>query len=1031
VNPFEGFIRRPVLSIVLSLLVVLIGVVSYSRLTVRQYPNIDEPVVSVRTTYTGASAEIMETQVTQVLEDSIAGIEGIEIITSQSRQQTSTISVRFRPAVNPDVAASDVRDRVSRVRGRLPDEIEEPIISKVEADAQPVVYLSLTGDGLDALQLTDFARRTLVDRLQTVTGVSEVRIQGERLFAMRIWIDAPRLAAYSLTVQEVEAALRAQNVEIPAGIIESEAREFTVLSQTGLATPQQFRQITLKDVNGQAVRLGDVARVEIGPRAERTAAWYGGTPSVTLGVVKQATANPLDVSAGLNRLLPEVTADLPAGMRLAVSYDSSIFIDRSIKAVYTTILEAVALVVLIILLFLRSWRATLIPIITIPISLVGTFALMLAFGFTVNTLTLLSLVLAIGLVVDDAIVVLENVYRHIEDGMEPVAASIRGIREIAFPVIAMTLTLVAVYAPMAFAQGRTGKLFIEFALTLAAAVLVSGFVALTLTPMMCAKLLKKEEQHGRLYNWLERGFDAMTRGYERALRAALGGRWVVVVVGLVAAALGGFLFTQLRSELSPVEDQGTVFAQAVAPEGATLAFTAQYARRAEPILAADPDVAAYFTIVGFPEVTRAIVIGRLKDWDDRDRKQQDIVGSLNREFSRIPGVRIFAVNPPSLGGSGRLGAGIEFVIRTSEPYAELKRHADRMLEAARRSPALANLDTDLILNKPQIRFDIDRQRVADLGLSVDVIGRTLESLIGGRQVTRFTLNGEQYDVVVQVEGAERASPEALRAIYVRNGRGDVIQLSSVASTTETIAPRELNRFNQLRSATISASPAPGYSFGEALAALEQAAQEVLPPNVQIDYAGQAREFRQTGASILVIFVLALLFIYLVLAAQFESFVDPFIIILSVPLSLVGALAALWLTGGTINVYSQIGLITLIGLITRHGILIVEFSNQLREQGREKGQALIEASVLRLRPILMTTGAMVLGAVPLAIATGAGAESRSQIGWVIVGGMTVGTLLTLFVVPVAYSFLSRALKPSHPEGRAEGPPPAPGRPQPAE
>ncbi len=1005
-NPFEVFVRRPVFSTVLSILVVLIGAVSYTRLSVRQYPNIDEPVVSVRTTYQGASAEIMETQVTQVLEDSIAGIEGIEIITSQSRQQTSSISVRFRPEINPDVAASDVRDRVSRVRGRLPDEIDEPIIAKVEADAQPVMYLSLTGQGLSALELTDFASRFIVDRIQTVTGVSEVRIQGQRTYAMRVWIDRARLAAYQLTVQEVEAALRSQNVDIPAGLVESQSREFTVLSQTGLTTPQQFRQIVLRDANGFVVRLGDVARVEIGPRDRRTSAWFGGVPSVTLGVVKQATANPLDVSAGVTRALPAITEDLPAGMRLAVSFDSSVFIDRSISAVYTTIAEAIALVVLIIVLFLRSFRATLIPLVTIPISLIGAFTLMLMFGFTVNTLTLLSLVLAIGLVVDDAIVVLENIYRHIEEGMAPTAAAIRGIREIAFAVIAMTLTLVAVYAPMAFATGRIGKLFIEFALTLAGAVVVSGFVALTLTPVMCAKLLKRQESHGRIYNLLERGFTAMTMGYRRSLDAALAARWVVIAITLVTAAAGGVAFSTLRSELAPVEDQGTVRAAGAAPEGATLAFTADYARRIEPVLAAHPDVQAYFTIVGFPDVTRAIVIARLKPWEERRKTQQQIVAELNRELQKIAGIRIFAANPPSLGGGGRGNTPVEFVIRTSEPYATLKTYLDRVLEAAARSPALANLDSDLVLNKPQIRVGIDRQRVADLGLSIEVIGRTLESLLGGRQVTRFTMNGEQYDVVVQVADSERATPDVLSTIYVRSSRGEIVQLSSVVTTTETIAPRELNRFNQLRAATITATPAPGYSLGDALTALETAAREVLPSTVQIDYGGQSREFRQSGASIALVFLLALGFIYLVLAAQFESFIDPFVIMVSVPLSITGALVALAVTGGTLNVYSQIGLVTLIGLITKHGILIVEFANQLREEGRDKVEALVEASVLRLRPILMTTGAMVLGAVPLALASGAGAESRSQIGWVIVGGMSFGTLLTLYVVPVAYSLLSR-------------------------
>lgn len=1005
-SPFELFVRRPVFSTVLSILVVLIGAVSYTRLAVRQYPNIDEPIVSVRTTYQGASAEIMESQVTQVLENSIAGIEGIEIITSQSRQQTSNISVRFRPQINPDVAASDVRDRVSRVRGRLPDEVDEPIISKVEADAQPVIYLSLTGEGLSALELTDFASRFIVDRVQTITGVSEVRILGQRAYAMRIWIDRARLAAYKLTIQEVEAALRAQNVEIPAGLIESQSREFTVLSQTALTTPQQFRQIVLRDENGAIIRIGDVAKVEIGPRDQRSAAWFGGVPSVTLGLVKQATANPLDVSAGVGQALPAITDDLPPGMRLSLSFDSSVFIEQSIFAVYETILEAIVLVVLIILFFLRSLRATLIPLVTIPISLIGTFALMLLFGFTINTITLLALVLAIGLVVDDAIVVLENIYRHIEAGMAPVKAAMQGIREIAFAVLAMTLTLVAVYAPMAFATGRIGKLFIEFALTLAGAVLVSGFVALTLTPVMCAKLLRRDEHHGRLYTLLERGFEALTHGYRRALEAALQRSWLVIGVAVVMAGLGAWSFATLRSELAPIEDQGTIRISGIAPEGATLAFTADYARRVEPILRADPDVEAYFTIVGFPEVTSAIATARLKPWGERQRTQQQIVRALNRELAKIPGIRLFASNPPSLGAGGRANSPVEMVIRTSEPYATLKGHADRVIQAAAALPQLVNLDTDLVLNKPQIRVNIDRQRVADLGLSIDGIGRTLETLLGGRQVTRFTMNGEQYDVVVQIPDIERATPDVLGSLYMRSSRNEIVQLSSVVTSVETVAPRELNRFNQLRAATITATPAAGYSLGEALSALETASRAVLPASVQIDYSGEAREFRQSGASILLVFLLALGFIYLVLAAQFESFIDPLVIMISVPLSITGALMALALTGGTLNIYSQIGLVTLIGLITKHGILIVEFTNQMREEGRETIDALISAAQLRLRPILMTTGAMVLGALPLALGSGAGAESRSQIGWVIVGGMTIGTLLTLFVVPVAYRFLAQ-------------------------
>nr|WP_047575948.1 efflux RND transporter permease subunit [Methylobacterium sp. ZNC0032] len=1023
---FELFVRRPVLSTVLSLLVMLIGIVSYGRLTIREYPNIDEPIVSVRTDYRGASAEIIETQVTQILENSIAGIEGIEILSSTSRQERSFIQVRFRPDVDPDVAASDVRDRVSRVRSRMPDEIDEPVIAKVEADSQPILYLSLTSSRHGPLELTDFADRFISDRVQNVTGVAEVRILGQRQYAMRIWLDRARMSAYDVTVQQVEAAVRAQNIEIPSGRIESNDREFTVLSQTSMTTPAEFREIVVKDASGFPVKVKDIAKVELAAREERNAAWFKGTPSVTIGIVKQATANPLDVSAGIEEALPGIIDDLPQGMSIAKSYDTSVFIDRSIKAVYQTILEAIVLVVLIIFVFLRSVRATLIPLVTIPVSLIGSFALMYAFGFTVNTLTLLSMVLAIGLVVDDAIVVLENVHRHIEDGMQPTPAAIRGINEIAFAVVAMTLTLVAVYAPMAFSTGRTGKLFIEFALTLAGAVLVSGFVALTLTPMMCAKLLRHHEKHNWLYNLLEGGFNALSRGYKASLRAALSVRPLVLLLALGVAGSGYYFFTHLRAELSPVEDRGTINAIGVAPEGATISFTAAYARQVEEYFKKIPEVDTYLVIVGFPDVTRAIAFARLKPWEERQRKQQDLVAEINRGLSQIPGIRLFATNPPSLGQGNANSKPVEFVLRSSEPYTQIKSYVDQLIAEVSGSPVLTNVETNLILDKPQIKVSIDRQRAADLGVNVDIIGRTMETLLGGRQVTRFNMNSKQYDVVLQVEGTERNTPQALQSIYLMGRGGAVVQLSSLVKVEETVAPKELVRFNQLRSATVTAIPAPGYSLGDALKVLEDGAARVLPNTVQVDYSGQSREFKQSGASIFIVFLLALGFIYLVLAAQFESFVDPVVIMVSVPLSLTGALAALYFTGGTMNVYSQIGLITLVGLITKHGILILEFTNQLREEGREMIDALVEAAELRLRPILMTTGAMVLGAVPLAIAHGAGAESRSQIGWVIVGGMTFGTLLTLYVVPVAYSYLARTVHGSRhaPHDEAHGAHPVP-------
>jgi multidrug efflux pump len=1005
----EFCIRRPVFATVLSLILILVGVVSWDRLTVREYPVIDEPVVSVTTRYPGASAAIIETQVTQVLEGSIAGIEGIDILESTSRAETSRITVRFRLEVDPDVAASDVRDRVSRVRGRLPDEIDEPIIAKVEADAQPVIYLAFTSDRMNALELTDYVDRFVVDRLKNLTGVADVTIFGERRYAMRIWVDRERLAAYNLTVQDIETALRTQNVELPSGRIESQDREFTILSRTGLTTPEQFENIVVKLADGYQVKMRNVARVELGAADTRRDSTFNGKTTVTVGIIKQAVANPLDVSSALRQVLPEINDSLPEGMTSEIGNDSAVFIDRSIKAVYTTILEAVGLVVIVILFFLRTLRASIIPVVTIPISLIATFALMYAFGFSINTLTLLAMVLAIGLVVDDAIVVLENIYRHIEDGMEPVAAAIRGSREIGFAVVAMTLTLAAVYAPIAFSPGRTGRVFLEFALTLAGAVIVSGFVALTLTPMMCSKLLKHRSNPGRLYLAVERGFEAFESGYRSVLRGTLRVRWLVVLVAAGVAGSSAVFFMSLPSELAPVEDRGVLQVRGSAPEGATLSYTGRYARQVSQLIAQVPEVASSLLIVGFPDVTDFIAIGRLKDWAERDVKQQDLAAALTPQLSRIPGVRAFANNPPSLGQRGS-SRPVEFVIQTSGTYEQLQEYVSTLLERVNDYPGLTNVDTDLKLNKPEFRIALDRAKVADLGLDVSVVGRTLETLLGGRQVTRFEANGEQYDVYVQLAAEDRASPQTLSTIYLRSPRGEMIQLSNIVTVTESVAPKDLRRFNQLRAVTLSANLAPGTSLGDALNFLESTARDVLPSNVQTDLAGQSREFRAASQSLAVVFVLALGFIYLVLAAQFESFRDPLIILITVPLSMTGALAALCWTGGSLNVFSQIGLVTLVGLITKHGILIVEFANQQQEAGMQRLEAVIEAAVLRLRPILMTTGAMVLGAIPLALAEGAGAESRQQIGWVIVGGMSLGTLLTLFVVPTVYTLVGRKHRP---------------------
>ncbi len=1004
-NAFEFFIRRPVFSTVLSLVIVLCGIVSYGSLTVREYPNIDQPVVNVTTEYLGASAEIIESQVSQILESSIAGIAGIETISSNSRSEISQITVRFRLGTDADVSASDVRDRVGRVRKQLPAEILEPIIAKVEADAQAIINIALTSDRHKAMEISDYADRYIRDQLQNLPGVSEVRIFGERRYAMRIWVDRARLVAHDLTVQDVETALRQQNVEVPSGRIEGLDREFTVLSRTGLKTPEEFRRIVVKDVDGFSVRLGDLAQVEVGPQDERRSSTFNGETAVILGIVKQATANPLDVSLALRRVLPQVNRDLPAGMSINLSYDRSVFIEESIKEVYKTIAEAVVLVVIVIFIFLRTFRATIVPLVTIPVSLIGGFAIMAALGFSINSLTLLAMVLAIGLVVDDAIVVLENIHRHIEDGMQPLRAAIVGIRELSGAVIAMTLTLAAVYAPVAFSPGRTGKLFAEFALTLAGAVLVSGFVALTLSPMMCAKLLKAHEKHGRLYNMMENGLNALNRGYRRLLIVTLKLRPLVMLVTVGVAASSYFLFMGLKSELAPIEDRGVLFTTGLAPEGSTIEFTNRYSGQIQALLKQIPEVETYFVITGSRAVNELISFSRLKPWSERDRSQMQIAAELAPKLAQIAGIRASVNNPGSFGQSPRARP-IEFVIQTAEDYKKLEDYVNRVMTAAQAYPGLTNVDSDLDLNKPQLQVDLNRDRLADRGVNVLTVGQTLETLLGGRRVTRFIQNGEQYDVVVQVQADGRRTPGDLADIYVRGRNGTMIQLTSIVRTAETVAPKELNRFNQFRSATISANLAPGYALGEALGALEKIAGEVLPDTARYDYSGVSREFKESGSSLYFIFLLALCFIFLVLAAQFESFIDPLIIMFTVPLSMTGALLALNLTGTSVNIYSQIGLITLIGLITKHGILIVQFANQLQGEGKSVRESVIEAASLRLRPILMTTGAMVGGAVPLAMANGAGAMGLKSVGWVIVGGMTFGTVLTLFVVPTAYTLLAR-------------------------
>jgi multidrug efflux pump len=1001
-------VRRPVLATVMSLVIILLGVIAFLRLTVREYPNIDAPVVSVRTVYKGASAEVVETQITNVLEDSLSGIEGIKVLKSSSREEVSQITIEFVSTRDVDAAANDVRDRVSRARGNLPGETDDPVVAKVEADAQAIMWLRLSSDRHGPLEITDYADRYAADALKTVPGVASVIIGGERRYAMRIWLDRQRLAAYGLTVQDVETALRSQNLEVPSGRIESRQREFTVLSQTDLRTPAQFDNLIIREVRGYPVRLKDLGRAELGAYDDRNIVRVNGDEAVGLGVVKQSTANLLDVADGIKAMIPRIQATLPDGMKIQVAFDRSIFVDASIKAVYKVLAEALILVVLVIFFFLRSVRATLIPFVTIPVSLIGAFFVIWVLGFSINVLTLLGIVLAVGLVVDDAIVVLENIYRHIENGMQPLQAAFKGATEIAFAVVAMTITLAAVFAPLAFATGNTGRLFTEFALTVAAAVMVSGFVALTLTPMMCSKLLRHERSHGRMYNALEKFFVWLSATYKRTLCASLRHRYLVVAVFAVVALVGGLLFWNLKSELAPTEDRGIFIVFGLAPEGSTLQYTDGYAREIEKLLAQVPEITSYFVVVapGLEKpnpVNTLLAFVNLKTWDERSRSQFAVTDELAKKFGpQLPGIRAFPINPPSLGQSFR-DEPVQFVIQGTS-YGELEKAVDQMLAKARQFPGLSNPYTDLELNKPQLGVTIDRDKAAAVGVDIDVIGRTLESLLGGRDVTRFKREGEQYDVVVKLEDKDRVEPSDLTEIYVRNRDGQLIQLSNLVKVTEQVAPKELNHFNRFRSATIKARIAPGSTLQEGLDFLETAAKETLGSGFTTDLAGQSRELREAGTELYFVFVLALGFIYLVLAAQFESFRSPLVIMLTVPLAMTGALLAMWLKGITLNVYSQIGLVMLIGLITKNGILIVEFANQLRDRGAEKIDAVIESATLRLRPILMTSLATVLGAVPIALAAGAGAESRQSIGWVIVGGVLVGTFFTLFVIPTMYTFI---------------------------
>jgi multidrug efflux pump len=991
-------IRRPVFASMVSAALVLFGVIGYSRLAVREYPDVDPPIVSVSTELPGANPQVVESAVTDILEEELSTVQGLRTLSSSSQEGVSNITLEFTLDRDVEAAAQDVRDKVARVRGRLPEDVREPVVAKQEADANPFFWLALSGENYDLLQLSDIGDRLVKQRLQTLPGVGSARIYGERRFSMRVWLSASELVARRLTVQDVQQAIRTRNVEVPAGRIESERREFTVRSLGELKTPAEFAQLVVSSQGGQLVKLQDLGRVELGPEDERSALRFNGTPSVAIGVIRQSKANIIDVADAIRAELPRVQQVLPPGVKLQVAFDQSTFVKRSIKEAEETLVIAAGLVVVIIFLFLRNLRATVIPGLAIPASIVSTFAIMYFLGFSINNFTLLALTLAIGIVVDDAIIVLENAYRHQEElGEDPETAARQGTSEIGFAVIATTISLVAVFTPLAFLKGSTGRLFNEFGIAVAGSVVLSGLVALTLTPMLCARILRVPKSHGRVYKLLEAGFDGVTEWYGRTLGVALRRRWAVVVgaVGVLAGA--GLLFRSLKREFVPPEDRGWFLTLVIAPEGSSLAYTDGYQRRAEAVLDHTKDVDSYFSVVNIGDgVSRGIIFVNLDDWAKRTRPVQDIVAEVQPQFFGIPGVFVFANNPPAFGW----GSPVNFVVQHPD-FGMLVKGIDTLVKRAGQIKGLLNVDTDLRVNKPELTVSFDRDRAEDLGVPVGDVAATLQTLLGGTRTSTFTRNNKLYDVIVQLDPKERATPSDMTGLYLRGRGNELVKLEAVASVKEGVGPRELNHFNRVRSATLTASLAPGFTLGEAIDSLRRVANEVLPKGSTTALAGESRELEESGSSLYFAFLLALVVVFMVLASQFESLVHPFTVLLAVPLAVTGALLTLKLAGSTINLYSQIGMILLIGLVTKNSILLVEYANQLKERGMTAVEALREAGRIRLRPILMTSVATVMGATPIALGLGAGSTSRRPLGYAIVGGVLVSTLLTLFLVPVVY------------------------------
>jgi len=1007
-------VKRPVLAAVASLLLVAFGTISFDRLPLRQYPDIDPPVVSVETTYPGASASVVETRITKLIEDRVSGIEGIAFIESSSEDGESQVTIEFKTGRDVDAAANDVRDRVSRIVDNLPEEADAPEIQKVDSNEDVILWLNLSGADYTVPELTDYAERYLVDRFSILDGVARVRVGGSQSYAMRVWLDRKALAARGITTADVEAALRSGNVELPAGTLESRKLQFTVRLQRAFFDAGDFANLVVKRGDGgYLVRLEDVARVERGTSEDRSFFRGNGVPMVGIGIVKQSTANTIEVARQAQAEAKRLNDTLPEGLEIRESYDTSVFIESAIDEVYKTLLIAMGCVILVILLFLGSFRAMLVPAVTVPVSVIATFTVLFALGFTINLLTLLALVLAIGLVVDDAIVVLENVVRRVKEyGETPLVAAYRGARQVGFAVVATTLVLISVFVPVAFVEGDLGRLFSEFALTMAAAVAFSSFVALTLSPMIASKVLHSGEQDGLAARIVDSAFSGFRKAYGFVLRGALRARFLVLALFLAAVGGSGWLMTQLPQEYAPREDRGAFFIIVNGPEGASYAYTKEYMDEIERRLMPYTESGEFQRLLvraprsfGNAEVfNNGIVIVVLSEWAQR-RSAWEIMNEVRAKLSDLPGVRAFPIMRQGIGG--RLGKPVQFVIGGGT-WDQLAQWRDTLLaELEKDNPGLTGIDYDYKETQPQIRAKIDYDLAAELGVTVRAIGTTLQTMFGSRRVTTYLDDGEEYDVILEGERALQRTPSSLQNVYVRSDTTQkLIPLTNFVELRERAGSRSLARYNRVRAITIEANLADGLSLGAALDHLEKLARENLPESVVIDYKGQSLDYKNAGASIWFIFALGAVIVFLVLAAQFESFVHPLVIMFTVPLAIGGGLLGLWLTGGTLNIYSQIGLIMLVGLAAKNGILIVEFANQLRDQGKSFDDALYEAAQVRLRPILMTGITTAAGAVPLILSFGAGAETRLVIGTVVIFGVIAATFLTLFVIPVAYSLLAR-------------------------